>query len=141
MIKVMAFGTFDHFHAGHESYLKQARALGDELFVVVARNATVKSIKGRLPDHTENERVAAIKSKKIADKVMLGSATDKYAVIGKYKPNILALGYDQFAFTFSLRKFLIDKKMDIKIVRLKPYKANVYKTTIIRQNKAAQEKQ
>lgn len=135
MTKVIAFGTFDHFHAGHESYLKQARALGDALIVIVARNVTVKKMKGRLPDHTEEERMAIVKASGLADKVVLGKPGDKYELILKYKPNVIALGYDQFVFTFRLRKLLIDNKIDAKVVRLKPYRPNVYKSTIIRNSK------
>lgn len=130
-MKVMAFGTFDHFHAGHEACLKQAKALGDALIVIVARDKTVKKIKGKLPDFSEKERVKIIKQSSIADKVVLGEYRNKYEVIRRFKPNIIALGYDQFAFTFGLAKFLIDHEMDTKIVRLNPYKPAVYKTSLL----------
>lgn len=138
MKKVMAFGTFDHFHAGHESYLKQARALGDFLVVVIARDKTVKRIKGNLPDSNERERMASVLASGLADKVVAGSLDDKYAVIKKYKPDVISLGYDQFAFTFRLEKFLIDRKMDTKVIRMNPYRPNVYKTSLIRKEHLAQ---
>ena len=132
MKRVMAFGTFDHFHAGHESYLRQAKELGDKLFVVIARDKTVERIKGRLPDHNEKERLAAVERSGIADKVVLGHLVDKYAVLKKYKPSVIALGYDQFTFTFRLKKFLIDSKIDATIVRMKSYKPEVYQTSLLR---------
>lgn len=128
----MAFGTFDHFHAGHEAYLKQAKALGDYLIVIIARDETVKRIKGRNPDQNEKERHGVVKSCGLADKVVLGEPGDKYDVLRRYKPHVIALGYDQFTFTFRLEKFLIDQKMDTKIVRLNPYRPTVYKTSLIR---------
>lgn len=129
---VMAFGTFDRFHAGHESYLQQARQLGDRLIVVIARDETVKKIKGHSADHTERQRRDAVKASGVADVVILGNAGDKYEVLRKYKPDVIALGYDQFAFTFRLGKFLIDQKIDAKIVRLQAYQPLVYKTSLIR---------
>lgn len=132
MKRVIAFGTFDHFHAGHEAYLKQAKALGDSLIVIVARDQTVKRIKGKLPDHNEKKRQTVILASGIADKVSLGEHGDKYTVLRRYKPHIIALGYDQFTFTFRLEKFLIDEKMDAKIVHMNPYRPKVYKTSIIR---------
>lgn len=42
---VMAFGTFDVFHPGHEYYLTQAKKYGDILIVVVARDKTVEKVK------------------------------------------------------------------------------------------------
>lgn len=128
----MTFGTFDHFHAGHEAYLKQAKALGDTLIVVVARDKTVKKIKSRLPFFGERERVKTIKKTGIADKIVLGENENKYKVILRFKPDIIALGYDQFVFTFGLAKFLIDNSIDAKIVRMNPYKPAVYKTSLIR---------
>ena len=38
----MASGVFDLIHTGHISYLEQAKALGDELVVVVACDSTVR---------------------------------------------------------------------------------------------------
>lgn len=136
MKTVMAFGTFDHFHAGHESYLNQAKGLGDNLIVVIARDKTVNQIKGRKPDFNEKKRIEAVTKSGIANKVILGESGDKYHVLRKYKPDIIALGYDQFAFTFRLEKFLIDEGMNAKIVRMEPYKPDVYKTSLIRSNKS-----
>lgn len=132
MKKVIAFGTFDHLHAGHESYLKQAKELGDSLIAVVARDETVRRIKGRLPDQPEKERLAAVKKTGIADKAVLGNAdSNKYEVITRYKPHVIALGYDQFAFTFRLKKVLIDNKLDAKVMRMKPYRPTVFKTSLL----------
>lgn len=140
MKKVIAFGTFDRFHAGHESYLKQARALGDSLIVVVALDETVKKIKGRLPDHGERERLAAVKSCGHVTKAVLGEKGDKYQVLRKHKPDIIALGYDQFAFTFRLEKFLIDEKINARVCRMNPYRPQVYKTSLLRQGQFANSK-
>jgi FAD synthetase len=41
-IRVLATGTFDLLHPGHLFYLEQSKALGDELVVIVARDANVK---------------------------------------------------------------------------------------------------
>lgn len=130
--KVMAFGTFDLFHAGHENYLRQAKALGDYLIVVIGRDKTVKVIKGRTPLNTENQRLKAVEASKIADKVILGFHGDKYKVLRKYRPNIIALGYDQFIFTQRLEKTIIDLGLDAVIHRLQPYQPQVWKSSLLR---------
>jgi cytidyltransferase-like protein len=40
--RVVATGTFDILHPGHIYYLEESRKLGDELWVIVARDANVK---------------------------------------------------------------------------------------------------
>ena len=57
---------------------------------------------------------------------------NKYKIIKKYRPNIIALGYDQFVFTYKLQKILIDEKMDTEIIRLNPYMPDIYKSTLIK---------
>ncbi|MCJ7794379.1 MAG: adenylyltransferase/cytidyltransferase family protein, partial [Methanoregulaceae archaeon] len=42
MKRVVATGTFDLLHPGHLYYLEQSKKLGDELFVIVARNTNVR---------------------------------------------------------------------------------------------------
>lgn len=129
---VMAFGTFDVFHAGHEFFLRQARKLGDQLIIVVARDNTVKNVKGEYPEQDERQRLQVVKNSEIADKVVLGYDDDKYKVIKKYKPHIIALGYDQFVFTYKLNKMIIDESMNTEIVRLKSYEPDIYKSSLIK---------
>lgn len=136
---VMVFGTFDVFHAGHEDFLKQAKQLGDFLIVVIARDATVKNVKGDYPEQNDKQRLKTIKETGIADKVVHGYNDDKYRVIKKYKPHVIALGYDQFVFTYQLRKTLIDEQMDTEIIRLNPYKPDIYKSTLIRMQNGEKE--
>lgn len=130
--KVMIFGTFDLLHAGHENMFRQARELGDYLVAIIARDDTVKKIKGEYPHYTERQRVKNIKNTNLIDKVILGNHGDKYEILRKIRPDVIALGYDQFAFTYQLEKFLIDEKINAEIIRLKAYKPEMYKSSIIR---------
>jgi D-beta-D-heptose 7-phosphate kinase/D-beta-D-heptose 1-phosphate adenosyltransferase len=43
---VMTNGCFDVLHAGHVSYLEEAKSLGDRLIVAVNDDASVKRLKG-----------------------------------------------------------------------------------------------
>ncbi len=44
---IMTNGCFDLLHAGHVTYLEQAKALGDRLIVAVNSDASVKRLKGQ----------------------------------------------------------------------------------------------
>lgn len=133
--RVMAFGTFDHMHAGHEFYLKQARELGEELVVVLARDLTANHIRGFKPDHKERLRLKAVAALPQVTKAVLGDHDDKYKVLKKYKPDVIALGYDQYVFTHNLSKILIDLNLNAEIVRLPPFEPQMYKSSLIRQAK------
>jgi FAD synthetase len=127
--KVLAFGTFDILHPGHESMLKAAKKLGTHLTVIIARDATVCSVKGKKALFGEKTRLKNLKQLNIADKVRLGCLGDKYKVITDEKPDVIALGYDQRFFVDDLKK-VVDKK--VKIVRLKSYEPSIYKSSKIR---------
>ncbi len=131
----MVFGTFDYLHAGHENLFIQARELGNEIVAIIARDKTVRNIKGEIPDHDEKERLENLKNTGWAEFVVLGNPKDKTKVIKEYRPDIIALGYDQFAFTYRLEKFLMEISLDAKIVRLKPYRPDMYKSSIIKKKK------
>ena len=134
-IEIMAFGTFDIFHPGHESFLKQAKKFGDYLIVVVARDKTVKNIKDRSPQNNERDRSQAITRSNLADKTVLGSLTDRYAVIKKYQPRIICLGYDQKVDLKELKEKLIKFNLrKTKLVRLDPFYPEKYKSSKLRKN-------
>ena len=131
---VMAFGTFDYFHAGHEDYLRQAKALGDQLIVVVARDDTVRKVKGHEAKFNERKRLKDVSQCPSVDKAVLGNSEDKYKVVRKYRPNVIALGYDQFVFTYGLKQLFIKEKLSARIVRLQAFSPDTFKSSLIRKS-------
>ena len=127
MKKVMIFGTFDILHKGHLYIFAQARKHGDYLIAVVARDKTVKDLK-RGFHHNEKIRLKNIR--KYVDKAVLAHVRqgNRYNNVIKFKPDVICLGYDQTHFVDGLKRF---KK--IKIVRLRAYKPNIYKSSKMRE--------
>ena len=130
-MRVLLFGTFDILHPGHEDLFRQARALGDEVHVILARDVTVLQVKGRSPHHDEVARQAALST--FVDIVHLGSLRDKYAAIRDIAPDIILLGYDQEVFVDKLEATLAGWGMDTKIVRATPFHPEKYKSSLLRQ--------
>jgi FAD synthetase len=128
--KVMVFGTFAILHPGHFYFFKQAKKYGDYLIVVIARDATVKKIKGFLPKLNEKERLQIVGALNLVDKAVLGDKIDWYKVILKYKPDVICLGYDQKT-PNDFRGRLKKMKILAKIYRLKSYKPEKYKSSKI----------
>ena len=137
MKKVMCFGTFDILHAGHKFYLSEAKKLGGFLAVVVARDETVKAVKGRLPLHSESVRVHNLQQLRIADKVILGNPGDKLKVVQDEKPDVICLGYDQTFFTDDIKQKLLQRGLDVEVVRLPAFKPEVYKSSLIKKKLGA----
>lgn len=137
MKRVIATGTFDGVHKGHEYFLREARKLGDWLGVVIARDMTVEKVKGRQPTYTENERRTCVQSMGIADLVVLGYLDDKYKIIKELNPDIIALGYDQSAFTDTLIEELKKRKINTSIVRIDSFHPEMYKSSLLAKRKDA----
>ncbi len=132
MKKVMVFGVFDLLHPGHINFLKQAKKLGNFLIVSVAKDANVKKVKGKLPVFDEKSRLKHIKDLKVAKKVILGGGKDPWPHILKEKPDIIALGYDQRDYVGNLKVELQKRKLKTKVIRLKSFRPEVFKTSKMR---------
>lgn len=132
--RIMVFGTFDGLHSGHINFFKQAKNFANNSFLIISisRDINVIKIKGKKPALSENERLNLVKNNKFADKAVLGGRAQYLPHILKEKPDIIALGYDQKAYVWELKKDLKDKGILIKIVRLKPFKKRVYKNHLLR---------
>lgn len=124
----MGFGTFDAVHPGHRFYLQQLKALGDELFIVIARDDNVTRIKGNAPHFNEEERKRAVEDFGIADQVLLGDAKDFFKVLRDHKPDVLGFGYDQRVKIEEIQTAF----PEIEIVRLQAHKPELYKSSIIK---------
>lgn len=128
MTRVLAFGTFDGLHPGHLHYLRQAKQHGDELVVVVARDATVERTKGVRPVHNEEFRRDQLMLVPEVDQVILGRLQDQQGIINELKPKVICLGYDQEAFT----QGLAERYPWVQIMRLDPYHPERYKSSLLR---------
>jgi FAD synthetase len=135
---IMAFGTFDGVHPGHLHFFRQARALAENPFLVVsvARDRNAERIKGRRPELGEQARLAGVGRARGVDKAVLGGASSHLPHILRERPNIIALGYDQKAYVKNLKKDLKNKGILVKVVRLKPHKAHIYKSHLLKKKRA-----
>ena len=130
---VLAFGTFDFLHAGHISYLSQAKALGERLVVVIATDANVKRIKGRRPVNSQEARKALVEALKIVDEAIIGFEDDMIKSVEKVRPDIVCLGYDQRPDDEGLARTFRERGIKAQVVRLKPYRQDIYKSSKIKE--------
>ena len=134
--RVLVFGTFDPWHEGHDFFLRQARALGDKLIVVVARDSNIKERKNREPGENEEVRRQKVDACPSADEVLLGDewpVEDPYALLIRLDYEILALGYDQQPREDEIRQYLDShSKKTVTIVRLGAFYPERNKSSLLR---------
>ncbi|MEM4156645.1 MAG: adenylyltransferase/cytidyltransferase family protein [Archaeoglobaceae archaeon] len=117
MRRVVATGTFDLIHPGHVRFLEEAKKLGDELVVIVAREKNVKhKPKPVIPEEQRRKVVEAIK---FVDKAILGDEKDIFKPIVELKPDVIALGFNQHFSEEWLREELKKRGLNCEVVRIK----------------------
>ena len=118
----MATGVFDLLHAGHLYFLSEAKKLGDELVVVVARDQTARRLKHEpyVPEQLRREMVEALKP---VDRAVLGSTTDIYESVVSVRPDLIALGYNQIWNEKEIVHECARRGVTVKVVRIgkRPY--------------------
>lgn len=119
MTRVVATGTFDIIHPGHLFYLEESRKLGDELYVIVARDANVRH-KPR-PVIREEQRRNIVASLKPVDYAVLGDLNDMFRPIEEIRPDIITIGYNQHFDIDRLRGDLEGRHIRAEVVRIGTY--------------------
>jgi FAD synthetase len=117
--RVVATGTFDILHPGHIYYLEESRKLGDELHVIVARDANVRH-KPR-PVIGENQRLKVVQALRVVDSARLGDATDMFRPIREIDPAVITLGFNQHFSEEDLKKALRERGIGAEVVRIGEY--------------------
>ncbi len=119
VVRVMATGVFDLLHPGHLYFLSEARKLGDELVVVVARDQTARRLKHDpyVPEQLRREMVESLKP---VDRAILGSTSDIYETVVAEKPQIIALGYDQVWNVEEIERECARRGVPVRVVRIGP---------------------
>jgi FAD synthetase len=122
-IKVVFIGGgFEVIHYGHLFTIERAKGLGDVLVVSVARDSTIRRRKSREPVAGESERVRLLSSLRQVDAAILGVEGDIYETLERVKPDVVALGYDQYHRESDIRREGAKRGMKLRVVRIgSPY--------------------
>ncbi len=130
--KVLTAGTFEILHPGHIYYLQEAWKLG-RVVTIVARDTTVRKLKGRDVVINEQQRLKVVENLYYVHKARLGYEDDMLRVVEEERPNIILLGPDQPVDEDKLRRELERRGLsNIQIMRL-PSRLNseLYSTSAI----------
>jgi len=127
MQTVMIFGTFDHLHPGHHFVFTQALQRGN-VFAVVAQDATVQRIKGKLPEWNFAKRTEAITTAFNEVTVIPGSTDGQFlAPITQVQPDLLLFGYDQ-----RLPPGITEADLGVPMERLPAFEPEKWKSSKLR---------
>ncbi len=124
MVRVMATGVFDLLHTGHVHFLTEARGLGDELVVVVARDSTARRFKHE-PIMGEASRVVLVGALKPVDRAILGNQGDIYEILDDIRPDVIALGFDQIHNEDKIVEECRKRGLATRVVRLPKFEGDL----------------
>jgi len=86
---VLTNGVFDLLHTGHLYYLKQARDLGDALYVIINADESVRILKGpSRPVQSESERAYALAALEFVDGIVVFHTPRLDAEIRALQPDV-----------------------------------------------------
>ena len=119
---VLTSGVFDLLHYGHIRLLEEAKKLGGpdaRLVVIIARDETVRRLKGRKPILPEDQRRALVEALRVVDEALLGyEDLDMATVIEKVRPDIIAVGYDQDDIEAMAQRAIDERGLPLRIERV-----------------------
>ena len=120
--RVLAAGKFDILHLGHLAYLEQAKALAGEdgeLIVIIALDKTIERERGAPPVFPQEQRRKLVEALGFVDKAIIGLDTEDHTeVVIQTKPDIIALGYDQYTNLEYLQQRISDLGLHTRVKRL-----------------------
>lgn len=92
---VSTSGCFDILHAGHVTYLEEAKARGDLLIVLLNSDSSVRALKGNTrPIVSQKERAVVVAGLESVDYVCIFSDRTPCGIIGRVQPDIVIKGGD-----------------------------------------------
>ena len=128
---VVTNGCFDLLHAGHVTYLEEARKHGDVLLVGVNSDAAVKELKGPTrPMNSEADRALVIAALQSVDAVSIFSERDAVNFLRQVQPDVYVKGGDYTLDTINQDERRLVESMGGKIVLL-PHVAGKSTTAIL----------
>ena len=94
-MRVLITGCFDILHPGHLFLLKEGAKLG-EVYVIIARDATVAKYKKRPPTISQEQRLAMVQAIRYVTYATIGEENGKYLEKAiSLHPDLILLGPNQ----------------------------------------------
>lgn len=130
---VTIFGVFDGIHDGHHSFISEAKAHGDKLVAIVARDSEVEKLKGKTPVFDEATRIKNLLEIPEIDQVFLGDAEQgTYKTLKEIKPDTIFLGYDQQtlfdSISYAIKSGILP---EVELIYGKPHKGDTLHSSIL----------
>ncbi|CUR53725.1 Bifunctional protein HldE [Serratia symbiotica] len=117
---VMTNGIFDILHAGHISYLNNARKFGDRLIVAVNSDSSTQRLKGKnRPINTLKNRMIVLNSLKSVDWVVSFEEDTPKRLISNLLPDLLVKGGDYNLKNINGSEDVLANGGDVKILKFK----------------------
>lgn len=114
---VMTNGCFDILHAGHVTYLEEAKALGDRLIVAVNTDASVRRLKGPTrPANSLESRARVLAALQSVDWVVSFDSDTPRELIEAVSPDILVKGGDNKVEDIPGAQWVMDHGGEVKIL-------------------------
>lgn len=120
---VFANGIFDLLHGGHVSYLADAKAMGDVLFLGVNSDESERSLKGPgRPICVESERLELLNAIRFVDWIILFEEHTCENLLRELRPDVHVKGTDYSVETVPER--IVAQELGIKTAICGPPKEN-----------------
>lgn len=127
-VVVAAAGTFDILHPGHVEFLRYAAGFGNKLYVIVARDDTVRRIKGRSTVFPEEDRLRLVSAIRYVYRAVLGHQSDMLKPLEEIRPDVVVLGPDQGVDGKVLAHELKQRGVECRVVRM-PYRVQGFSSS------------
>jgi rfaE bifunctional protein nucleotidyltransferase chain/domain len=126
---IFANGCFDVLHGGHVSYLADARAYGDVLFLGVNSDASEQGLKGpSRPIYKQNERLEILDAIRYVDAIILFDEPTCERLLRELRPDVHAKGTDYTVETVPERE--VARELGIEVYIAGPPKENASRGVI-----------
>jgi rfaE bifunctional protein nucleotidyltransferase chain/domain len=126
---IFANGCFDVLHGGHVSYLADARAQGDVMFVGVNSDASERGLKGPTrPIYKQDERLALLDAIRYVDHLIMFDEPTCENLLRELRPDVHAKGTDYTADTIPEKE--VARELGIEVYIAGPPKENASRGVI-----------
>ncbi len=126
---VFSNGCFDVLHGGHVSYLADARARGDVMFVGVNSDSSERGLKGPTrPIYSQDERLTLLDAIRFVDHLVLFDEPTCESLLRALRPDIHAKGTDYTADSIPEKE--VARELGIEVYIAGPPKENASRGVI-----------